>query len=147
VARFDRQLADLTTAGVVSSRQGRRLLARVQAGLPARAERGVTHGDLRPENLIVAPSGDLVSVDNEAVAFDFLDHDLGRTWCRWPMSSAAWSQFFRRYESWGRPGPGADLESTWRCVAAVKGAHRWHRAVRATTDAPLVALSRVLDDL
>lgn len=145
--RFERQLGDLAAAGVLNMVERRRLAARVRDELPDRGVRGVNHGDLQPENLVVTPGGDLVSVDNEAVCFDFLDYDLGRTWCRWPMPTAAWARFLRTYGGWGRPALDSEAESAWRLLAAVRGAHRWHRAVRANTDAPLLALRRVLDDL
>jgi aminoglycoside phosphotransferase (APT) family kinase protein len=145
-ARFERQLRDLVAGGVVKRGEQRRLASAVRDGLPARAARGVIHGDLRPENLVVTTGGGLVSVDNEAVQIDFLDHDLGRTWCRWPMPRSLWSRFLTRYARWGRPAPDPVMERAWRSVAAVKGAHRWHHAVDANTDAPLVALRGLLDD-
>jgi aminoglycoside phosphotransferase (APT) family kinase protein len=146
-ARFERRLHDLIAAGVVDRGEQQRLASAVRDGLPERAARGVIHGDLRPENLVVTAGGDLVSVDNEAVSIDFLDYDLGRSWCRWPMPDSAWSRFLRRYGRWGRSAADPVAELAWRSVAAVKGAHRWHRAVRANTDAPLVALRRLVHHL
>jgi aminoglycoside phosphotransferase (APT) family kinase protein len=142
--RCTEQLAVLAEAGVVDEPDRRRLVATVAAGLPPSAERGVVHGDLRRENLVVTPAGELVSVDNEAVRIDFLDYDLALTWCRWPMNVDTWTRFVSRYARWGRAAPGPGVAAAWRVVAAVHGAHRWHRAHRARSDEPLEALHRVV---
>ena len=147
LARAERQIADLAAAGLVSPSGGAELAGRLALGLPARAARGVTHGDLRPENLVVTPSGDIVSIDNEAARIDFFAYDLGRTWCRWPMAAPEWARFRLRYSEGPRPGPEPAEELAWCIAAAVKGAHRWRRAVRPNTDAPLRALARVVAEL
>jgi thiamine kinase-like enzyme len=147
LARAGRQIADLAAAGLVSPSDASQLVGRLARGLPARAARGVTHGDLRPENLVVTPSGDIVSIDNEAARIDFFAYDLGRTWCRWPMGAPQWARFRLRYLEGPRPGPEPAEELAWCIAAAVKGAHRWNRALRPNTDAPLRALARVVAEL
>jgi thiamine kinase-like enzyme len=139
------QIEDLITAGLLTRHDAKRLVARVAGGLPVTAPRGVIHGDLRAENLVVTPSGSLVSIDNEAVHLDFLASDLGRTWARWPMSPSDWTRFRRRYAAKARPDVGENDDTAWCIIAAVKGAHRWKTAKRPNTDAPLVALARAID--
>ena len=96
------------------------LVARLRTGFPERATRGVVHGDLCAENLVVTPDGRVVSIDNERVRIDFLDYDLARTWVRWPMSEDARTGFERRYATWGRPIPDVGETTAWRVCAAVK---------------------------
>ena len=145
--RVERQIAHLVGAGLLASRHGSRLARRVASGLPERAARGVTHGDLRPENLVFTTSETIVSIDNEAVRIDFLSYDLSRTWCRWPMSASAWERFLCRYSEGRWPRPEPEEEATWRIVAAVQGADRWRRGVRPNADAPLQALARAVAEL
>ena len=144
-ARADRRAADLITLGLLTERDGTRLVERIACGLPAMAARGVTHGDLRPENLVVTASGALRSIDNEAVHIDFLAYDVGRTWSRWPMPESDWARFRRRYTTRARRELGVEEEAAWCIIAALKGAHRWSHARHPSTDAPLRALARAVD--
>jgi aminoglycoside phosphotransferase (APT) family kinase protein len=145
LARTKHQVEDLTAAGLLTRHDASRLVARVAVGLPTTAPRGVIHGDLRAENLVVTPSGALVSIDNEAVHLDFLATDLGRTWARWPMSPSDWTRFRRRYAAKGRSDVREHDDTAWCIIAAVKGAHRWRSARHPNTDAPLHALARAIE--
>jgi thiamine kinase-like enzyme len=108
--------------GVLTLAEARRLLAELRNGLPERAARGPVHGDLCAENLVLAPDGRVISIDNERVRIDFLDLDLARTWTRWPMSVRKRAQFERRYATWGRPVPVPREAAAWRVCATVKSA-------------------------
>jgi hypothetical protein len=142
--RAARQVDELSTAGVLDDRD-RRTIERVLRGLPPTSTRGLTHGDFCGENLVVTEAG-LVCIDNEAVGLGFLDEDLARTWCRWPMPWWAWSRFRTRVAcATARPvDPVADR--AWQAVAALRGAHRWTRARGTTGDAPIRARQRVIVD-
>jgi aminoglycoside phosphotransferase (APT) family kinase protein len=144
VARVERQLDALTAAAALSRVDRGRLLEVVRDGLPDRAAWGLTHGDLCPSNLVITPAGGLVSVDNEGITFNFLDFDVARTWCRWPMPARSWTRFVRRYASWGRSAFELGSARAWYTAAAVKRAHRWHRTRQSDPDVTR-ALRRVLE--
>lgn len=112
----------LQDVGLLTRGEQRRLVKELRGGLPARATRGVVHGDLCAHNLVVTADGRVVSIDNERVRIDFLDLDLARTWLRWPMSTREHARFERRYASWGRPVPEGSEAASWRVCAAVKSA-------------------------
>ena len=145
IDRNDRLLDELRSADEIDARARRRLGDVVRRGLPRGAVRGLTHNDFCAENLIETPAG-LVCIDNEAVTLGFLDEDLARTWCRWAMPAWAWSRFRDMAASGGDPVP-ASTELAWRTVAAVRDAHRWHRARGTSSDGPRRALGRVLDEI
>jgi aminoglycoside phosphotransferase (APT) family kinase protein len=120
LAKSEKRIDALRERDLLSDVEARALAARLRGGLPERATRGVVHGDLCAENLVVTPDDRLVSIDNERVRFDFLDYDLARTWVRWPMPASARAAFERRYSTWGRAVPVADEAAAWRVTAAVK---------------------------
>jgi len=117
-----RRLDALRDARLLSSGEARRLIAALDAGLPDRAGRGPVHGDLCAENLVVAPGGRVVSIDNERIRIDFLNYDLGRTWVRWPMPAPTYARFERRYATWGRTPPAPTEAAAWRVCAGTKSA-------------------------
>lgn len=143
---FDRQLVDLTDAGVLGAAERRRLATVARRGFPPVATRGLTHGDFCATNLVSVRDHALVCVDNEAVGFGFLDEDLARTWCRWPMPAWAWTRFRTRYARWGYPPATPPADLAWRAVSATRNAHRWHRARATPHDLPFGTLRRVLDE-
>lgn len=122
LAKSERHIGALRERDLLTEVEARALVARLRDGLPERAMRGVVHGDLCAENLVVTRDDRLVSIDNERVRIDFLDFDLARTWVRWPMPAPARARFDRRYSTWGRSVPGADETAAWRVSAAVKSA-------------------------
>ena len=136
-----RHLAELHTGGVLHAHERQELTARIGRDLPIRATRGVVHGDLCPDNLVVTDDGALVSVDNERVRIDFLDHDLARTWTRWPMTRDHEREFFARYRAHGRDAPPRATEDAWRICTTVKSAC----TLRRTPDTG-AALARTLLD-
>jgi Ser/Thr protein kinase RdoA (MazF antagonist) len=120
LAKTATRIDSLRERELLTDAEAQDLVTRLHEGFPERATRGVVHGDLCAENLVVTPDGRLVSIDNERVRIDFLDLDLARTWVRWPMSQDARAHFERRYAAWGRPLPDAHETTAWRVCAAVK---------------------------
>jgi hypothetical protein len=146
LARFDRHLADLTDAGLLRPHEEQRLAAVAHRDLPGVSIRGLTHGDFCATNLLATGEDELVCIDNEAIGRGFLDEDLARTWCRWPMPAWAWTRFRARYGTWGRDAADPPVDRAWRAVSATRNAHRWRRARATTTDLPVQALRRVLHE-
>lgn len=134
----------LREAGTLTLAEQRRLDADLRDGLPARAKRGVVHGDLCAHNLVATADGRVVSIDNERVRIDFLDYDLARTWVRWPMPARSWTRFERRYASWGRPLPTPAEAAAWRVTAAVKSALTLRGTPDVGSDLARAQLDRLL---
>ena len=65
------------------------------------------------------------SVDNEALGLGFFDHDLARSWYRWPLPSEGWRAFAGHY----RAATGARTEASaptwafWRVLVVTGSAH------------------------
>jgi hypothetical protein len=128
-----RRLANLAGRGALARDEVGAALHLLQELAPATADVGITHNDFCAENLIEAPGGRLVLVDNEGLRRGFLDYDVARTWYRWPMADGAWHAFVARYRSWRADAFADDHARFWRMAAVVKSAHL--RAARRTADA------------
>lgn len=140
-------LERLDAAGLLDPREHRALAACIEHDLPVRATRGVVHGDLCPANLVVTPSGGLVSIDNERVRIDFIDHDLARTWTRWPMTTGAEHTLESRYRDHGGSLPERPTLLAWRVCTTVKSASTLRHTPVSGPDTARALLERVLADV
>ena len=93
----------LVRAGALSSASRKRLIALLEAHLPADSPIGVIHRDFCAENLVWDASGQPHVVDNETMQIGALDFDLARTWYRWPMTDAQATAFLDGYSSHRSP--------------------------------------------
>ena len=139
---LDRLLAE----GLLDRREHDALAASVERDLPTRAARGVVHGDLCPANLVVTPDGQLVSIDNERVRINFLDHDLARTWTRWPMTPEEEHTFESRYREQGGSLPAQPAQLAWRVCTTVKSASTLRGTPGTGPDTARALLERILTD-
>lgn len=140
--RISCRLARVAAAGMVPQAEARRLERLIAERLPPYASWGLTHGDFCDENLVVGVDESLASIDNELVCFGFLDHDLARTWYRWPMPAWAEERFLRRYDATSGRCRSPEEMQAWRAIATVKGL--WIRHVTGSpADLELHALSRL----
>jgi hypothetical protein len=140
-------LVDLARAGLLDARESERVEHLLPDASRCASDLVVTHGDLAPENVVVATdragADDLIPVDNEACDVAPAGWDLARTWYRWPMSAAARSDFRRTYElETRRQVVGHDLVS-W-LLAVLVDAAAYRLAGDAAVDLPLRALRTVL---
>jgi hypothetical protein len=60
-------------------------------------------------------------IDNEWFAVAPSGLDLGRTFCRWPMSEGTWRRFLAAYRSAAPADPGP--LAFWKIVGALASAH------------------------
>jgi len=140
-------LERLDAAGLLDPREHHTLAACIERDLPLRATRGVVHGDLCPANLVVTPSGALVSIDNERVRIHFVDHDLARTWTRWPMTTEEEHTLESRYREHGGSLPERPAQLAWRVCTTVKSASTLSDTPVSGPDTARALLARVLADV
>jgi hypothetical protein len=134
-------LRAIDLAGVLAPREVARLgdaLDRYDSGTPPAT---LTHRDFCAENMLIDTRGRLRVIDNEWLAVEPAGFDLGRTFCRWPMSEAAWARFLGAYRSIA-PSESRALEF-WKLVAALFGAHIRLRQAPERLAVPLGILHRM----
>ncbi len=146
-ARTRAHLADLVAAGVLDAAERDRALLLLPDAVWCASDLVVTHGDLAPDNVVVATDGaqegDLIPVDNEACDVAPAAWDLARTWYRWPMSAGARTEFRHAYEAAsGRRCVSEDFVGWLAAVLVDAAAYR--SAGRAAVDLPVRALRTVL---
>jgi Ser/Thr protein kinase RdoA (MazF antagonist) len=141
-------LADLFETLVEAARltadEAARLLEVSERARPERCDRGLVHLDFCPDNLVLADSGTPASIDNATLSFAPLDHDLGRLWYRWPMTSAARGAFLEGYREHRDTRAFQAAFPYWRICGLAFSA--WLRVGRRTGDAavPLRGLREAL---
>jgi Ser/Thr protein kinase RdoA (MazF antagonist) len=131
--------------GAVRPAEATALVERVRSGLPSRASWGLTHGDLGQDNVVMTPQRTIVAIDNENVRPGFLDHDLARTWYRWPMSGESWRRLERAYARHRTPASDPAEVHAW-CIAAVAKSVWVRRRTPIASAEPLDVLQRLLDE-
>ena len=145
--RSERRLGKLAVAGLLAPAEAAALVRALRRHAPDRADTGITHNDLCPENLVEDARGRVIAVDNEGLRIGFLDLDLARTWSRWPMPEADWTAFLARYGTW-RQAPAAPAATPfWRIAAIVKSAHLRSARAPAHAGVPLRRLEELLAQL
>jgi aminoglycoside phosphotransferase (APT) family kinase protein len=80
-------LDELVSLDAIDRATGDRAHSLARAATPGDFPGRLVHNDFCRENMVVAPGGGIRVVDNETLAVDCPDHDLARTWYRWPMDS------------------------------------------------------------
>jgi aminoglycoside phosphotransferase (APT) family kinase protein len=93
-------LDELAAAQVLEKHEARQAFDAAMAYAPSTYAVGFVHRDFCAENLVLRRSGGICAVDNEALAVDPYDYDLGRTWYRWPMSALQRQAYLQGYESY-----------------------------------------------
>jgi Phosphotransferase enzyme family len=98
--RLERRLAELVERRAIGEGEAEGALHVARAYAPSTTQIGLTFGDFCAENIVQRASGEVCLVDTEELAINPCDHDLGRTWFRWPMTTAdrhAYLNGYRRY--------------------------------------------------
>lgn len=149
-ARLAVHLEDLVGAAVLAAAEARAVAAAVAATDPVTVAVGVVHGDLSPHNVVRAPDGRLVAVDNEMLGLGPLEGDLVRCLVRSEPGPAARAALLAAYAAWRDPAPALAAERCFTLLSLVKSLHvravRWRvdpgpaRArLRAALDGPATA--------
>lgn len=125
-AEYASDLAALERLGALEPGEVHRARAHADAHAPDSCSLTFAHRDFCAENMVLRPSGVVAVVDNETVDINTCEYDLGRTWYRWPMTSAQRQDFLAGYESHRSAEPFVRHESYWGLLAAANAAvFRW----------------------
>ncbi len=137
--RLEQDLDVLVTSSCIDRATAARAMAMAVRGAPADVDLGLVHGDLCPENLVLH-DGVVRVVDTEDLRIYACDHDLARTWLRWPMGPAerqAYYDGYGQHRSWR----GFDEHFThWAVIVLVESASF---RLRAGVGDPGPALARL----
>jgi Ser/Thr protein kinase RdoA (MazF antagonist) len=141
---LDGELRTIAEAGWLEPGEAERLLAVSERARPEAPEAGLTHLDVCPDNLVVQPAGRPVLIDNATLSLAPLDHDLGRTWYRWPMDPPQREAFLSGYRERRATDAFQAAFPYWRICGLAFSA--WLRVTRETGDVstPVAGLRRVL---
>lgn len=144
VQRVATHLHRLCRAQRLAASAAERALRLARQYAPRFGSTGLGHGDFCAENLVVGMDGAPCVVDNETTAVMLLDHDLARTWYRWPMSPIDWRSYLDEYAAFRDPSPFLSHFPFWAvAVLAASAALRLGRAGWSPHD-PLERLRAVL---
>jgi hypothetical protein len=146
-ARLKRRLLELARARVLDESEAGRAFDVALGYAPDAYDFGFVHRDFCAENVVVRPSGEVSVVDNETLAVDAYDYDLGRTWYRWPMSGAQRRAYLDGYQSYRSLKDFLAHFPYWTITAIVEGAVFRLRRQANAAEAPVTRLRRLLRDL
>jgi glycosyltransferase involved in cell wall biosynthesis len=142
-SRLQRVLRELVARAALDSVTAARAMAAAASSAPADVEVGLVHGDLCLEN-VVLDGGDIRVVDTEDLRIYACDHDLARTWYRWPMASRERQAYWDGYRLHRSPREFLEHLIHWAAVVLVESA--WFRVRTGAGDAgqPLAQLRAFL---
>jgi aminoglycoside phosphotransferase (APT) family kinase protein len=141
--KLEREAALLRGAGLLDAALARRALADAEAHRPGEASVGAIHKDFCPENLVLAPGGDPVCVDEATLAVGPHDLDLARTWYRWPMRREERACFAQGYREHRSPASFERHFRFWATCVLIGSAAIRHRARTERVREPLERLGRL----
>lgn len=141
---LERDLFTFALQGRLTRRIAVSALHTATASAPPRFTVGFTHGDYCGDNLVLSTRGHPVSIDNETVSVGAHDHDLARTWYRWPMGRSQFGCFLRGYEEHRSAYDFVAHFPFWAVVALTRSAAFRIRAHTAGEHIPLHRLMQLL---
>jgi phosphotransferase family enzyme len=121
IEKLEQDLTALAAGRVLDDDEARRARELAVRCAPQHPDVGFVHRDFCAENLVLTPAGDIRVVDNEALAVDACDYDLGRTWHRWPMRRPQREAYFDGYARHRSPADFVRHFPFW-AIVAVAGA-------------------------
>ena len=144
--RTDDNLDLLEDQGVLSAPVVARLRDVVRARRAEAVTIGVVHRDLCPENLVLRPDGELVSVDNGSLTIGSIAEDLARVRYRWPMSVRELEAFCAGYEEFRSAEGLRDVPWFWRVIVLVNSARARLGISRAAASAVVRPIPSLLQE-
>jgi len=115
-------LETLRAAGVLTADEVARCVALAARHAPARAAGGISLIDYCPENIVRRASGVPCLIDIETLDVTPTDHDLARTWYRWPMRAEQRDAYLQGYRRHRDPAPFLTHRPFWMLLALAYGA-------------------------
>jgi hypothetical protein len=138
--RLERRLEELVEHGVLGDGEAWAALDMALEYAPMSCLIGLTLGDFCAENIVRRASGEVCFVDTEDLSISPCDYDLGRTWYRWPMTSADRQAYLDGYRRYRHPTEFIAHFPYWAVTAIVDSAVSRQRL---RTDAALVPVERL----
>ena len=141
--RLDRDLRALRDAGWLDRITVSRATTAAEDAAPREVELGLVHSDLCLENLVLR-EGNIQVVDTEDLRVYAYDHDLARTWYRWPLAGVAWDAYREGYETVRPARTFREHFAHWAVVVLVESAVFRLRAGATSAEQPLGCLHELL---
>lgn len=139
-AKYESDLSMLVRAGALEEREAQRAFTRAMEEEPQHCSLSFVHRDFCAENMVIRPSGAVMVVDNETLAVDACEHDLGRTWYRWPMEPEQRDAFLAGYEEHRSAREFVRHQGYWTLLALAGAAVFRRSQSAAAADVPLARL-------
>ncbi len=124
----------LVAAGLLTARELEEVCEAAEAACPEHLAVGLVHGDICPENAVLATTGRPVIVDNETVKEGPLGYDIARSWRRWSLEADDERILLEGYARHADPDEYARSAAFWRLFVTVEAL-----AYRANTGAEIEA--------
>ena len=122
IEKLDQRIQRLVTLQAITEGEAEKLTELAMSEVPQASEIGVVHYDYCAENLLVCEANGFYIIDNESIQIGALDHDLARTWYRWPMSPAERAVYWESYRRLRDPGSFSAFFLFWAITVLVSSA-------------------------
>lgn len=138
--RLEREIRALVQHGALNRLEGAQLIDLAESHAPHTFAVGLVHGDFCAENMVLRTPGNVCVIDSEKLSIDAYDHDLARTWYRWPMTAAQREAY---YDGYNRHRSSADFLRHFCYWAIVVFANSAAFRLRAGAGDPQVAIQEL----
>lgn len=142
-SRLERDLDELVAGRGLDRPTATRAMAAATGAAPAHVDLGLVHGDLCLENIVLR-DGVILVVDTEDLRIYACDHDLARTWYRWPMTAPGRQAYYDSYERHRSSRGFVDHFVHWAVIVLVESACFRLRARTGDIHHPLARLRALL---
>lgn len=144
IAVLFRGLETLANEGRLATHEREALAQIALCHAPAQCSMTLSLGDYCAENIVCRPDGAPCLVDLETIAIGPSEHDLGRTWYRWPMTPAQRAAFLDGYRAHRDPESFLAHLPFWHMGALVQGALYRHRQRHDDVTVPIAGLRQLM---
>lgn len=97
---ISQQIEEIVKYDYLNNSEARMLMDLVERNYPDDFSLGLVCGDFCNENLVLNGDEKIYFIDNESISIDDFDHDLARTYYRWPMTEKQRSSYFEGYHNY-----------------------------------------------
>lgn len=137
-------LETLASAGRLAAHERASLARLAQRHAPEQCAVALSLGDYCADNIVCRPDGEPCFVDLETIEIGPSEHDLGRTWYRWPMTPLQRAAYLEGYRAHRDPEPFLAHLPFWHMGALVQGALYRHRQQHDDVRVPIAGLRELL---
>ena len=144
IGTLQNNLVELLDAQALSRSEIKQALSLGSYYLPHNQQTGFVHWDFCAENVVLDRQGHPKLIDNETLAVGVLDHDLARTWYRWPMDTQQREAYFKGYTKVRDIGGFEQAFFYWIVLVLAQSALFRLRSNTPKADWPVLRLKRLL---